>query len=162
MNPSMQTQTNAPDLARDARETWDTAKRAAGEKLDAQKGTLTNEIEALTRALQAAAESLDEQHGRAAGYTRRAAEKLQDVGQRLSDRNLSDFMTDVERVVRKQPLLLGGAAALLGYIGSRALHNTRSAKGQPSGSPSGASESQYGASGSQYQAEVERTRTGGM
>jgi hypothetical protein len=63
-----------------------------------------------------------------AGYAQRAAEGVERLGGVLERKDLSEMVHDLERVCRERPLLVGGAALLAGFIGTRLARTAVSAQ----------------------------------
>jgi len=130
---SMETTTQSrrtQDVEREARETWSQAKQAAERELGARKGTLTQEIDGIARALQTSADNLQAEHETAAKYARHAAQAIESVGRRIGDRSIGDLFSELQSLSREKPLLVGTTAALLGFIGSRVMRDATEASTQ--------------------------------
>lgn len=121
MEPSTTDETK--ELAQETRETWEQTKQAAQRDLQARKGSLAQEVQGIARALRGTAEHLQQENSAASGYASRAAQTVERFGQTLSDKNVSELISDLERACRDKPLLVGGVSALAGFLGSRVLRS---------------------------------------
>ncbi len=121
--PNTQTESSA-GFADDARETLRMAKGAAERELGARKTSLAHQLESVARALRTTAETLKEQEqSTAANYARQAAQAVEGAGRKLEEKSIADLLSEVQRLSRDKPAWVVGAAAVVGFIGSRVLRN---------------------------------------
>lgn len=117
---TMETNTGR-EIADEARATAEQTKQRMAEQLDERKGSVAREVHGLARALRTTADECErqEQGSSIAGYARRAADGVERVGDAIERKSLSEMLSDLERVSRERPLLVGTAAVIAGLLGAR-------------------------------------------
>lgn len=107
-------------------EARDEARGFAVERRDIAASYVTDVAEALDTATQI----LNERgRARSARYVRRAAEELQQFGDRVNRQDVGRWLGEIEAFARTQPLLFFGGAFLLGYAAVRFLGGNDRADG---------------------------------
>jgi hypothetical protein len=96
-------------------------KERVEERFGERKGAVSRQIAGLANALRTTAEQCDRQADthQIAGYARHAADGVEQIGQVLDRKNLSEMLVELERVSRERPLLVGAAALAAGLLGVR-------------------------------------------
>ena len=150
MDRSSSRNSNRPARKRPARDTgvfgaaFDAARERAGsqvgelveqvkhegeEFLTERKGLLAEQFTNVSTAIRRAADKLhDTDSAFVASYVDRAADKVEDVGKYIEQRDLRDVIEDAGVVARRQPVLFGGAMFLAGLAAARFL---KAATAQP-------------------------------
>lgn len=102
----------------------DVGKRAAQE-LESRKGSIAGQVSALANALHSTADQLEsQQQAGIARYAHEAADVVERFGSSIENKNLSDILRDVERVVRDHPAAVLGVSAFVGFLGTRFLRTS--------------------------------------
>ncbi|MGL6278969.1 MAG: hypothetical protein ACRC50_05380, partial [Gaiella sp.] len=96
------------------------AKSELRAQVEARKGQLGEQTRALASALRSSGEQLElEGRGAVAGLATGAAERLERGTEYLQELDAQRLLDDAERMARRMPWLTAGAAALVGFAGSR-------------------------------------------
>ncbi len=104
------------EAGRIAGDATETAKSFATEN----KGRLADQIDAFVAAIDKAADELDgNDQGAVAGYVRQVSGGAHQLSSSLREKGVDELMGSVTDFARRQPALLIGGAALLGFVASR-------------------------------------------
>jgi hypothetical protein len=68
----------------------------------------------------------DRNHETIAGYVEQGAQQLEQLAQRLNDRNVTELLRDARRLAHRQPALFVGSAFAIGLFGARFLKSSPS------------------------------------
>jgi hypothetical protein len=99
-------------------------KEIATAQLPTQKDRPTNSVGTVAQAVRQSTRHLREQkHEAIAGYVDQAADQLDRLSQRLSG-DVTQLLTDVQRLARRRPAVFIGGAFALGVIGARFLKSS--------------------------------------
>jgi hypothetical protein len=123
----------------DTRETLDKARNQVQSMLAEQKQSAAGQVEGLARALRKTAEQLDAQdQSPVARYVERAAERLDQLGGTLRDRDIESLAMQVQDFARRQPGVFLGGAVAAGFLVARFLKSSSPSaqSSAPSSSPS--------------------------
>ncbi len=120
------TRNNAAANNRSAKETVkgikENTKQQGKQYLDQSKGAASEVLLDFADALESAAGDLKEKdRATTANYVRAASDTMRDFSSSLNSQSSEDLLYQVKRVVRRQPALLLGAAALAGFAVTRFL-----------------------------------------
>jgi hypothetical protein len=86
-----------------------------------QKRALADQIHVIARGLRAIGNELAKDMPGAAGFVEEGASRLDEVSMALREKQLGDLAGEAARLGREHPILLFGAAALIGLAASRFL-----------------------------------------
>ncbi len=121
---------NGEDLLQQAKQTTTEVvgqvQQQAGSKIDRQKDMVAGELEQVAGAVRQLGQRLSQQEQGplahyAASYGTKAAEGIEWVTNYLRQKDTKALVNDLERLGRRQPVLLVGAGFLLGLAGARFL-----------------------------------------
>jgi hypothetical protein len=122
-------------------------KESATAQLTTQKDRGTDALGRVAEAVRSSTQKLrEEQHDTIATYVDKAADQIENWSRRLGDKDITELISDVQRLARRQPAVFIGSAFALGLIGARFLKSSRQQSQQ----------NEYG-----YGRESRRTRYGG-
>jgi len=103
------------------------ARHAAEEQLNGAKQKVADSIGRVADALRATGDQLHSREAEAVGgYVDQTVERLDAASGYLQSRSLSEMLTDVEGLARRQPALFLAGGFLLGLIGGRFFKSTSS------------------------------------
>jgi len=126
---SMDTGAGQRGLSDQARAATEQAKQRAAESFGRQKTSVTHDMRDVARALRTTAEQCEgQQQSFIAGYARRAADGVERLGDVLEQKDLREMVRDLEQICRERPLVVGGAAMLAGFLGTRLARTAVSAR----------------------------------
>ncbi len=109
-----------------AKEARDKARATAASTFEEQKGRVAHEAGGLASALRETAERLEQQNqGNLAVYVRSAANLADRVATSIEQQEYGGFASSVDRVARREPLLVFAGAAALGFLASQAIRAAR-------------------------------------
>ncbi|MFW6067204.1 MAG: hypothetical protein ACOC97_02620 [Myxococcota bacterium] len=112
----------------EARARVEQAGREAAARADEQRKVLVREMSGVADALRMTADQLDEQEqSTIASFTRRASEMVRNASSSLERKGMDELVNDVRRMARERPALLGGASALVGFLGAQLMSHSGSA-----------------------------------
>jgi len=113
------------DLGAIARDKGHTLRREVDDLVDARKQVAADGLADLSEALRQASHLLSER-GRTslAGFGHAGADRIDEAAATLRARNLGRLIEDVERLARRDPVLLATGAAGLGFLLVRMLRGT--------------------------------------
>ena len=99
----------------------DKAKRKAGEAFDGQKSRAVGELDHLASALRQTSDNLRQQGGSsiAVDITERLASGLERVSDRIEGKQLEEIFRDIENLARRNPAVVYGTAAVIGFLAIR-------------------------------------------
>lgn len=102
-------------------------KEQAGAAYETQRDRIVGEMEKLASALHDVAGNLREQNSSSIGanFTERAAERLDDLCNRIRKADFDSLIRDVEDYGRQHPAVLIGAASAIGFMAVRFLKSSR-------------------------------------
>jgi len=102
----------------------------AAEGIEAQKGSLVRELQGVANVLRSATEQLEENdQPTVARYVQRAADAVERASDALDRKTLTQIGSDLGRVCRERPVLVGAAAALAGFVAARYVRNAAASGG---------------------------------
>jgi hypothetical protein len=94
-------------------------------QIETQKDRALDGLGSVAQAVRGSTQRLrDEQHDSVARYVEQAADQLERIAQRLREKDVSEFVDDVQRFARRQPAVFIGSAFALGLIGARFLKSS--------------------------------------
>jgi hypothetical protein len=104
----------------------DRVKESATAQLTTQKDRGTDALGNVAQAVRSSTQKLREEHHDAiAGYVDRAADQIENWSRRLREKDVTDLLSDVQRLARRQPTVFVGSAFTLGLVGARFLKSSR-------------------------------------
>jgi hypothetical protein len=122
--PGIETNTGqqtAEQLHATAEQVRDQVRENVEERVGERTSTVSRQMLGLARALRSTADQCERQpDGRPiAGYARHAADGVEQIGDVLDGKSLSEILVDLERLSRERPILVGAAAVAAGLLGVR-------------------------------------------
>ncbi len=123
----MQTDTEATGQdvrhqAEDAASTLvDQAQETATTQLSSQKEKAASTLESVALSLRESGESLRQDQPQIASLTDQAARRVEDISSYVREHDIKDFVSEAERLARREPLLFLGGALALGFVAARFL-----------------------------------------
>lgn len=100
-------------------------RQTAYDTAESQRHLISENLEAIARALQASVDSLrDQGQDKMADYWHIAADGADDLARRLKDKPVEEMWVEAERYVREQPTLAFGGAMAAGFLLSRFLKSS--------------------------------------
>ncbi len=116
---------------RDARAAMQRSAEQVAERFGEGKNSAAREALGVAQALRSTADQLERQaQGSLAGYARSAASAVERIGETLERKSPSQMLSDVERLCREHPALIGVGSVVLGFVGARLLRGTRGGDGE--------------------------------
>jgi hypothetical protein len=113
-------------------------KESATAQLTTQKDRATDGLGTVARVVRQSTQQLREQkHEAIASYVEQAANQIDKLSQRLRDKDVTELLTDVQRLARRQPAMFIGGAFALGLVGARFLKSSNQEQRQDHGKPYG-------------------------
>lgn len=106
------------------------AKKQAVSKIDEQKSNLAQNIGTVAQEIRTLGDNLNKSDAEssvvsyAAQYGNTIADKVENFSQYLDDKNLSELVTDIERLAKRNPAVFIGSAFALGFLGARFLKSS--------------------------------------
>lgn len=95
-------------------------KHAASERISSQKHQASESLGQVARALRDTTDRMQDQGSSTiAGYTRQAAEQLEQFSRRLDEQDLDQMLRGAQRLARSRPWVFVGAAFGLGLVAAR-------------------------------------------
>lgn len=117
INPSATgtTATHSPD-----RGVIDRVKERAAAQLSTQKDKATDGLGSVAQFVRQGTQQLrDQQHDTLAGYVEQAANQIDRFSQQLRTKDVSELVSDAQRLARRNPAVFIGSAFAVGVIGAR-------------------------------------------
>jgi hypothetical protein len=107
--------------AEQAKQAAEQAKQKVSQRLGEQKGSVARQLNEVAQALRKTADNYDErqQGGPIGSFARQAADGIERFSAAIERKNLSDMFGEFERLCRERPVLVGAAALMAGFIGTR-------------------------------------------
>jgi hypothetical protein len=103
----------------------DQMKNRASAQINLQKDRATDGLGTMAQAVRQSTQQLrDQQHDTVASYVEQAANQLEQLSQRLKQKDVGELLNDAQRVARRQPALFVGSAFALGLIGARVMKSS--------------------------------------
>jgi hypothetical protein len=100
-------------------------KESATAQLSTQKNRATEGLGTVAQVVRQSTQQLREHKQEAiAGYVEQAADQIDKLSQRLRDKDVTELLSDVQQLARRQPALFIGGAFALGLIGARFLKSS--------------------------------------
>lgn len=95
-------------------------RESASAQLSSQKNKATEGLGTVAQAVRQSTQQLrDQQHETLAGYVESAANQIEQLSQRLRDKDVGELLEDAQRLARRQPAVFIGSAFALGLLGVR-------------------------------------------
>ena len=103
----------------------DKLRNTATAQLTNQKNRATDGLGSIANAVRQSTQQLrDQQHDVIAGYVDQAADQIEQLSQRLRDRDIAELFRDLQNLSRRQPGLFVGGAFALGFVAARFLKSS--------------------------------------
>lgn len=115
---------NAAQLSDAARDLAGTAKERVEAAVTERKSIGADYIGSIARATGQAATAFEADLPQAAHYIRQASDQIQNVADNVRERDMREFVGDVQEFARRQPTLFFGGAVVLGFAALRFLKST--------------------------------------
>lgn len=113
-------------LQQDRMSVIDRVRQSATEQFTTQKDRGIDALENVTQAVRSSSQRLrDEKHETIASYFDQAVDQIDIWSRRIKEKDLDQFVTDVQRLARRQPAVFIGSAFALGLLGARFLKSSR-------------------------------------
>lgn len=126
-------------------------KNTATSQLNAQKSRATDQLDRIAENVRQSTRRLrEEQHGAVAAVLERGADELERLTASLRDRDIDDFMRDLEGFARRQPALFLGSSLAAGLLLARFAKAGERQDGGRYGRRAPGGESRFGRPGSEF------------
>lgn len=118
-----QAKQKAADVAEQAKQTTTT-------RANDQKDKAADSLGSVARAFGDVGDQLRDQNPTMAHYADMASEKIEQFAGQLSSRDVTDLLSDVEDIARRNPAVFLGGAFALGVVGARFMKSSRPSSSQ--------------------------------
>ena len=126
-------------------------KNTATSQLNAQKSRATDQLDRIAENVRQSTRRLrEEQHGAVAAVLERGADELERLTATLRDRDIDDFMRDLEGFARRQPALFLGSSLAAGLLLARFAKAGERGDGGRYGRRARGNEPRFGRPGSEF------------
>ena len=120
------TETGGERAARDARAAMQRSAEHVAHRFGEGKNSAARQAIGVARALRNTADQLErDSQSSMASYARSAANAVERIGETLERKSPSQMFSDVERLCREHPALIGVGSIVLGFVGARLIRGTR-------------------------------------